>query len=208
MQHAAVVRGRESGAQLARDFERLVPGDRRSAAAVTRGPPRRCTPSSGTAGRRLRRCRTRGRRSGCDTCRAVAHFVAAAARGATGRRTSRSAGTSARPAGRASDRQRGRPRPSRPCRAARRCGSGRPEACPRRRRPARPAAWPGSTRRSAGTWRTCRGRASAPACLRKECRQHQRPSPSHTTGRSAMNLQPQTRSWGRAAWGDCSRGRR
>ena len=75
-------------------------------------------------GRRSRRCRTRGRRSGARPAAPCA-LRCGTARAAPGSRSTSAAGTSARPAGRASGRRRDRPRPCRRARAARRCDSDR-----------------------------------------------------------------------------------
>jgi hypothetical protein len=47
----------------------LSSGTGRCGEAARTGLPHPRTPSSGTVARRLRRCRTRGRRCGCETCR-------------------------------------------------------------------------------------------------------------------------------------------
>ena len=64
MDDAALVSGREPGADLARDLERPVLGEAADALQrATRDPRRRRTPSTGRCARRPRRCRRRGRRS-------------------------------------------------------------------------------------------------------------------------------------------------
>ena len=119
VEHAALVRGGEPRAQLAREIERLVLGDASDPAEQRRRDlPRPRTPSSGSGGRPRRRGRRAGRRS-CATPgarRAARHETGPAARG---RRRRRRAGTSGRRVDRASDRRPGTPRPCRRGRASR-----------------------------------------------------------------------------------------
>ncbi len=65
MDHPAIVRRRQAGAELPGDLDRLLLREAADPPQQRRpGPRRRCTPSSGTGGRPPRRCRRRGRRWG------------------------------------------------------------------------------------------------------------------------------------------------
>ena len=79
MEHAAVVRGGESRADLPRELERaLLRESGRCGAAATRDLRRRRTPSTGRCAPRPRRCRRRGRRSGATPAAPSAPRCAAA----------------------------------------------------------------------------------------------------------------------------------
>ena len=128
-------RGRRRSA--ARSRSPCPAGSGRCGAAATPDPRRRRTPSSGTAAVGVADVVDCGRRCGARPVRATRTSLWNCASRAGVARRRRRAGTSARPAGRASDRRRGRPRPCRRARAARRCGSGRRRRCRARSAPSR-----------------------------------------------------------------------